>query len=371
MKSKIFISFLSFVLTTLIVGTALATGANMLAGEPAVSAVGTSAVVGFMRMGYYALFSFELNQASFFAGVNKEIWLDYLSENFYRTGSFLQNVMDWSPFVEYNTLNFADAGGDPTVLVDNTTYPIDTAQRTDTAKTIALQTYDTENTRVRNVEEMESAYNKMDSVIRQHRNALIQSTHDRAIHAYGPASDAANTPVLLTGGEATAALLTEVGLTGTFKKFSLKDIARLKVKFDLADWPVDGRVLVLHPMHQMDLIEENQNLFKAFAELRTGKVLDLYGFKILNYSANPVYTESTGAKKAFGAAASAANDTIASVAFLETEVMKAEGDQEMFYMPKSLNTTQRADEVGFQKRFVAVPIRGVSTSAIISDRTAA
>lgn len=375
MNTKILISFVRTLLFVAIMGLGLSMASGVLSetGQPVIEFAEAAAMVLGAVMLYHLMFSDVLRKeatGSLFAGVQKELWLDVLTEGFYRVGSFLNNVMDWSAFVDNHTLNFADAGGDPTVLVDNTSYPIATNQRTDTAKTIDLQTYDTENTRVRNVEEIEAAYNKLDSVIRQHRNALIQATHDRAIHAYGPSADGANTPILLTTGTATADHLSAVSITGTFKKFTIADIAALKMKFDLNDWPQTGRCLVIHPLHQMDLINEDAQLFKAFARLQTGEIFELYGFKILPYTATPVYTEATGAKKAFGAAAAAAADTISSVAFLETEVMKADGDLEMFYLPKSQNTGQRADEIGFQKRFVAAQIRGVGVAAVISDRTA-
>ncbi|MEQ8581214.1 MAG: hypothetical protein RIC30_09405 [Marinoscillum sp.] len=371
MKLKPLISFFRTLLMVAILGMAISQASAIPTGVAKMDPETAMGIVLAAGAACHFFFSDTLRQASLFAGVNKEIWLDFISENFYRVGSFLQNVVDWSAFVEYNTLNFADAGGDPDVLINNTTYPIATNQRTDTAKTIALDTYDTENTRVRNVEEMEASYDKLASVTRGHKNALMQKTHDKAIHGYGPAADSSVTPVLLTGGDATAALLADVGITGTFKKFSLKDIARMKTKFDLNDWPTEGRCMVIHPLHQMDLIEENQNLFKAFADIASGRVLNLYGFNILPYSKTPIYTESTGAKKAFGAVDAAAADTISTIAFLETEVMKAEGEQEMFYKPKSINTEQRADEIGFQKRFIALPIRGEGIAAMISDRTAA
>lgn len=372
MKSKLLLFFFASALLAMILGTGVSMAAEAMAGAVVFTPLEAAAVVLGLKMVYHVLYSDSLPTGGMLnAGVNKEIWLDVLTENFYRAGSFLQNVLDWSAFVEYNTLNFADAGGDPNVLINNTTYPIATNQRTDTALTIALDTYDTENTRVRNTEEIEASYGKLDSVIRQHRNALIQKTHDKAIHAYAPASDASNTPVILTGGASEAGLLSSVSITGTFRKFTLKDIARMKAAFDLKDFPQEGRCLVLHPLHQMDLIEENQDLFKMFVKLQSGEVMNLYGFKILAYSKTPKYTETTGVKKAFGAADVAAADTISSVAFLETEVMKAEGTQEMFLKPKEINTEQRADEVGFQKRFIAVPTRNVGQLAIISDRTAA
>ena len=142
----------------------------------------------------------------------------------------------------------------------------------------------------------------------------------------------------------------------------------MKKLADKLSLPKQGRVLVLDPEHQEDLINENSTLFKLFAELKTGKIIDLFGFKIKEYSGNPLYNENTGAKKAYGAAAAPTTDAPSSIFFVESEVMRAKGDVEMFYKPKNINTEQRADEVGFQKRFVALPKRQEAIGAIISGR---
>ena len=118
------------------------------------------------------------------AGVNKEIWTDVLLEGFIPDGAFLGRSRDLSEFVDYNTLHFAEAGADPKVLVDNLSFPVATSQRTDTPKEITLKTFDTENTVVRNIEEIESSYKKMESVIRSHRNALYKKCVGFAAHAW-------------------------------------------------------------------------------------------------------------------------------------------------------------------------------------------
>ena len=81
-----------------------------------------------------------------------------------------------TPMVEYNKINLAEAGVAPDVLVDNKDYPVPTMSRTDTPLELTLHTFDTKNTVVRNVEEMETAYAKMESVVRQHRNTLQAKT---------------------------------------------------------------------------------------------------------------------------------------------------------------------------------------------------
>ena len=102
--------------------------------------------------------------------IEKQIWISMLMEGFYPDRSFLARSVDMTPMVEYNKINLAEAGVAPDVLVDNKDYPVPTMSRTDTPLELTLHTFDTKNTVVRNVEEMETAYAKMESVVRQHRN---------------------------------------------------------------------------------------------------------------------------------------------------------------------------------------------------------
>jgi hypothetical protein len=77
-------------------------------------ASGISIAVAFIPRG-------ELS-GSLLAGLNKEIWLAEIMEKFYPDWSFLSVVRDLSMFVENNTINLAEAGVDPNVLINNTTY---------------------------------------------------------------------------------------------------------------------------------------------------------------------------------------------------------------------------------------------------------
>lgn len=285
------------------------------------------------------------------AGVNKEIWIAEILEKFYPDSSFLTQVRDMTAFVEYNTINLAEAGVDPNVLVNNTTYPVPFAPRVDNPIALPLDTYDTEGTVVRNVEEIESAYDKMASVASGHRNALRSKTAERAAHAYAPDSDDTFTPVLPSTGDTS----------GEIKKLTLDDVFDLNHRFDLEDQPED-RVLILHPTHYLHLKQEDAKLFKSFVENRR-QGFDLLGFKTYIYSRTPRFNRSTGIKVPFGAA-SGGTDTISSVAFIGSEVMKCDGTVEMFARLK--DPEQKGDIINFQKRFLALPLRLKGIGAVYS-----
>jgi len=249
-----------------------------------------------------------------FAGLNKEIWLPEIMEGFFPDDSFLKRSRDLSAFVENDKINIAEAGIMPDVLINNTTYPIPVQEREDIPHSIELDYYDTKNIVVRNAEAVELSYDKRQSVIEGFRRQLREAFAKKAIHAYAPDQNGEFTPVLASTGEDDG--------TGR-KKLTFDDVLKLFELFNMVDIP-DDRVLVLHPKHQADLMAEDKKLFKEV--MRDG---ELYGFRLFRFSKMPVYDKSTGTKKAYGAAAGD-NDTIASVAWSESEVMRALGTFDLF-----------------------------------------
>ena len=286
--------------------------------------------------------------------IEKQIWISMLMEGFYPSRTFLSRSVDMTAMVEYNKINLAEAGVDPEVLVDNTTFPVPTATRSDTALELPLHTFDTKNTVVRNVEAMELAYDKMDSGVRQHRNTLQAKTAAFAANSWAP-----NTSKDLTPVKATSGADNRRGL----KALSFQDILDMDAWFRSKDIDPATMVAVLNPYHLADLMAEDMKLYK---EMLTGN--KIFGFDLYTFSQLPYYNASTGAKVAFGTAA-AETDTQCSLFYCETEVMRADGDIEVF--AKYKDPEQRGDVIGFQKRFTALPIRNKYQAAIYSAKATA
>lgn len=326
-----------------------------------------------VRTFYLFVLKGEQYSGLFLAGVNQEIWIETLKENFYSQYPWLEKVDDWSEWVEYNTINFAAVGSDPVILKNNSSWPIVAAQRTDTALTVVLDTYDSTTTRVRRVEEIEAAPKKLESVIKQHKQSLIQAIVTEVLWNYGPATAAAGA-VAASGANRAAVIGSQ---TTVAAQLQLDDLAALQERWDNLEFNHDGRVVVLNPYHVRDLIKQDVSLHKSFTDQTKDAgsqgglaPIHLYGFEIYSVGNTPLYTKSTLAKKAFGAGADNTNDCIASVAFNVNEVMKCMGDTFMFYRPLENNPEQRADEIGFQQRFKGVPMRTTNffQQAIVSNR---
>ena len=286
--------------------------------------------------------------------IEKQIWISMLMEGFYPSRTFLARSVDMTAMVEYNKINLAEAGVAPEVLVDNTTFPVPTASRTDVALELPLHTFDTKNTVVRNVEAMELAYDKMDSVVRQHRNTLQAKTAAFAANSWAPQTNKDLTPVKATSGADN---------NRGVKSLSFQDILDLDAWFRSLDIDPSTMVAVLNPYHLADLMAEDMKLYK---ELLTGN--KIFGFDLYTFSQLPYYNATSGAKVAFGTAAQD-TDTQCSLFYCADEVMRADGDIEVF--AKYKDPGERGDVIGFQKRFTALPIRNKYQAAIYSAKSSA
>lgn len=286
--------------------------------------------------------------------LNKQVWLSQIKNGFYPDRSFLEKVLDYSSFVENDSLHFASAGIDPKVLVNNTTYPIKIVGREDEDQEITLDKFETENTIVRRPDAIEYSYDKLESVIKQHRSVLQASTAKKAIHAFAPDSDTNDTPLVLTTGAAT----------GTRKRMTFEDLLTLKERFDNALVPLEERYIVLHPKHVTDLLMEDIKTFKELTDFKNGEPNRFAGFGIYEFPFMPTFNISgkTATKVKFG---SPDTEHFASVAFCKDEVMKADG--EIYMYSRVDDPEERATIVGFDKRFIALPIHRKGIGAIVSD----
>ena len=287
--------------------------------------------------------------------LNKQVWIKQILENFYPDNSFLTKAVNYSDFVDNNRLHIASAGIDPKVLINNTTYPIDVVGRDDDDNEIKLDKFETENTIIRRPEALEYSYDKLESVIRQHRATLQKSVATKAAHAFAPDSDTDDTPIVPTTG---------VGVDGR-KRLVFSDILTLKERYDAAGVPLDERYIILHPKHVSDLLREDIELFKDLTNIKDGEPFRFAGFGFFSFPEMPTYRNVSGSlqKVAFREAPNA-NDTFSSVSFYAKEVMRADG---AIYMYSTVDDPkERATIVGFDKRFVALPIRGKGIGAITS-----
>lgn len=292
------------------------------------------------------------------AGLYSELWTGETIKSFRNSVAslgWLNKIRTFDAQVaNNNTINFVDLGGDPTVLVNNTSYPIGVESLDDANKAIGLDKYQTKATKITDDEARGLSYDKMGSVIERHREVVDAKKYARALHALAPAGNAAGAPVLITTGAAD----------GTRKRLVVADVIVLKQKFDTMKVPVQGRVLVLCPEHVNDLLVQDTSFAQRYNNHTAGAIADMYGFEIYEYVDAPVYTVSTKAKLAFGAAVTASTDRNASVAFYAPRMMKATGETKAYVdEPDTQNQEWRYN---LRHYFICLPLKNEAIAAVVS-----
>lgn len=295
-----------------------------------------------------------------FNAILREISLPEIMSGFYPEGSWLQRARNMDAYVVANTINIAEAGVDPDVLVNNTTYPIQIADREDVNKSYNLDTLDTENTRVGKVEKLLASYDLRQDHIRGHKSSLLVKSLQKAAHAYAPQSNADATPVLATSGSS-------VDIAGTnFKAITFADILKVAGRAELLKWLTKGGRLVclLHPHHKEQLMAADAAIFKALVDLAGFNMKSFAGIDFYSGTTNATFNRNTLAKTAFDAAPANTDSPAVSQFFVDTEVMRADGTYDMFI--RENDPEYRGDIIGFQKRFIALPMRNQCVASIVT-----
>lgn len=357
MKAKIFRKVLGLVCMMLTAVTF-----NAAAGVTLAVAVGADAVTGAVGGNMAALLIGRMAPAGALrAGVFTEIWIGEMIKAF-RTAAealgWMNRIRSYNQYVENDVIHFVAIGGDPKVLLNNTTYPLAITALTDADKPISLDKFSTEATPVTDDELHASSYDKMASVQERHREALREAIAQRAIHAIAPDENAADIPVIKTTGAADGARL----------QMTFADMLAMKRKFDAMGIPDKDRILVLCSDHVNDLLATEQKFKEHYNINQTdGKICRMYGFDIYEYDGTPYYTMATGKKKAWGATTAAA-DARASVAFYAGRMMKAYGSTKFYHSEAKNDPLYHRSLVNFDQYGICLPLsetkcRGAIVSA--------
>ncbi len=289
----------------------------------------------------------QFNGKLAFDGLATQVWLpDVLPSQFYPENNFLSAVRDLSSLVENNTINLAEAGADPDVLVNNTVYPVPITDVTDVPREVQLKTYDTTNSVVRNAIAIELAYDQRMLYIDKHQKALLKKFGKDAAWAYAPqVNDATKfNNVLSLGGNDSV----------------IDAFIDQQAYFGSCNAPSEDWVSVLDFNHMAKIAKEDKVLYKAIMA-KPGEIF--YGFKIYTYSQLPFYLQADNTKAALGVAYNPEIHKRSSIFFLGSEVIKAMGTLEFFSRLK--DPEARGDIFGYQARFTASSFRNKYMGAIL------
>lgn len=261
----------------------------------------------------------------------------------------LKSKQSW---VNQDVIKIPKRGAAPTVLINNTIYPIVSAGRDDTHVVLSLNKYETTNTTVTAAELYALPYEKVSDVQEQHREELEDKTSQHALHSIAPNSNSALTPVI----ECTGA----PDVNGR-KTLTAKDISNMKRKLDKLLVPKEGRMLVLCTDHVADLLDEDKTFTTQYHNAVDGVLSkNFYGFTIYESTYNPTYT--AGVKVAYGAVDGAQSSSIV----MHTKTcFKATGTVVRYARAAENDPENRRHTIGFELYFIGIAIRDEGVAAII------
>lgn len=276
----------------------------------------------------------ELFKGIAMEGLQTEVWIAGIKENPIPDNSFVHQSVDLSQYVEHNKLHLAEAGVEPTVHEDyfaTANNPLPVADIADIANEVVLHTYSTEQTRHRQLQEIELAYDKRSSVIQRHRVSLAKNIGKRAAYAWAPKKDDAwNKVCNLAASDSVIDAIIDI------KSFlEGKDI-------------YDGINICLNADHFARIRKEDKRLYKDIMNEN-----QMYGIKVFRYNQTPLYTK-TGEKKPFGATKDT-DDKQSSIVWVTDEVFRCFGDVEMY--PTLRDSGLQADTLSFAQRALVGVIR--------------
>ena len=344
---KTAIKFLSGMLFNVVMGVVLASFLGVNAAYGAGAGVVIPMLAGAFMPG-----------SALMEGVFTEVWTGELVKklNAGMNDSFLQGIPDYSARVDNETIHLVDVGGDPDVLVNNTTYPIPIQDLEDGDIAIGLDKFQTKPTRVTDDELYAISYDKFGSVVERHSDAIQTKKLKKFAHALAPYSHTAKTPIVQTSGETDS-------VSGR-KKLTLKDIIALKRAFDNMEVPEGGRRLVLCPDHVNDLLELDQSFRDKYYNYTTGKLMNMYGFEIYTF-VNAPYFNKNGVKLAYNATPTA-TDHKGSFAYYVPRMFRAKGSTKMYYSEAATNPQTQESLVNFRNYDIVLPKKMEAIGAIYS-----
>lgn len=289
-------------------------------------------------------------------GVYTEVWTGELVKQLRggMTASWLDGVSDYSAAVKNEVVHLEDVGGDPDVLINNTTYPIAAQELADGDIALGLDKFQTKKTAVSDDQLFAISYDIMGSVIERHGDAITIAKFKKAAHALAPNSNTAKTPVVPTSGEDDNGR----------KKCTRKDIIALKRKLDDLQIPAAGRRLVLCSDHVNDLLEDDQKFRDQYYNYTTGKIANMYGFEVYEFENCPYFTKE-GTKVPFKNSPSG-TDHQASFCFYTKRVFRAQGSTKMYYRDAQTNPDYQQNEVNFRHYYIVLPKKMEALGAIYS-----
>lgn len=285
-----------------------------------------------------------------FAGIQKEIWTNYIDENLYKDNSFLEQSMDHSEYVDNLTVHSPQSGDDGEVVENRTMFPATVTSRTDTTVDWDINEYTASPWKISNAEEVELSYNKLESMLYSRRAILDQKIADGALYAMAPTGTAqlrnaggTNNNIFRSSGvpnmDLNAAKVYSAGYlpstSGVLKlNFGLYDILEIATYFDDNNIPKADRHLACSSRALRQIINDItvSKYRDSISEFNTteGTIKRLLGFEFHVRSTIVRYDSSLLPVAKAQSAAAAATDNDAIICWQKAAVRRAKGETKVY-----------------------------------------
>lgn len=261
-------------------------------------------------------------------GIQKEIWTADIAANIYPTNTFIVRSKDDTMYVDNKTVHLPQSGTQPTVEKNRSTFPGTASQRTDITLDYNIDAYSTDPMHLLDTDEIEVSYDKRQSIISDHTDALNTTIADWMLVNWAPT---VGSRIFRTSGDARPAGAPSA--TGDRKKVTLDDFLQAKRKLDKDDVPSEGRVVVMpadmyNDLLALDAIISADKLGNA--ALPSGVVGRIFGFDIYIRSRVLVFNNAATPVVKNPGVAGAATDNEAALFYHPNFVRRALGAVKLF-----------------------------------------
>lgn len=228
--------------------------------------------------------------------LDKQLWISTIQEQLFKNDEFLNTVgLDHSSYVDNITVHIPQAGSNPTVSKNLTSFPAAVGSRTDADLTYNVDLYYSQPIRVGVDETQYISYDKRASVLSSHMKKMRNVIGNNTLYKWAPTATLTQ-QVLTTGSAVSTALAPSA--TSTRLAVTYADFTKCASILDQQDLNAgDDRYCIIPAAMYWQMVgDSNISKFLEYGVspvAPTGKVPMLAGFKIIVRSSVVVYDNTS------------------------------------------------------------------------------
>lgn len=232
--------------------------------------------------------------------LDKELWLQTIQEQLFASDEFLTAVgLDHSAYVNNRTVHIPQAGANPTISKNLSTFPVAVGSRTDADLTYNVDLFYSQPIRVGADETQYLSYDKRMSVLSSHLKKMRNVLGNNTLYAWAAAVPAAS--IIRTTGATAVGTALAPSASGTRKPPVLADFYTANAILDAQNLnPADRRYAIVPSSMYWQLISDS-NITKhlewgASPVAPTGQVPTIAGITLLKRSSVTVWDTTPAVK---------------------------------------------------------------------------